>query len=118
MLLRQASYKVTMPTSFEDSYFKDEIVSFIDKQISDWKRTNGSIPFSALSLFGKSKFKDWSDIPLDRIYQANLKRYNGDSIKAQRQSGIDVGHLLKWRCFQYPANILVQHGYFTSYQFL
>jgi hypothetical protein len=118
MLLKQASYKVTMPKSFEDLYFKEEIVNFIDAQIRDWKRTNGSIPFSALALFGKSKFKDWCDIPLDKIYQYNLERYDGDSIKAQRQSGIDVGHLLKWRCSQYPANILVQHGYFTSYQFI
>ena len=120
MLYKQINMDIPYVKSFDSLPMqeKESIITFIDKQIDRWYTEHPHDSFSAVALFGKSQFKDWSYIPLGKIYDSNLSFYNGDEDQAKRQSGIDVGYLLKWRCTINQHPISMTRGYFLSYNFV
>lgn len=121
MIIKTVNVNVPYVSSYESiisSFKKEEIIDFIDDQIEFWYNNYPKEPFSALALFGKTRFKDWSKIPLDIIWKENMKRFKNDSDKAYRQSGIDIGYLLKWRCSVSPHYIKISKGFTLTYSFM
>ena len=121
MIIKTVNVSVPYVTSFEsilNNLQKDEIIKFIDEQIEYWHKTYPNESFSALALFGKTRFKDWSVTPLDILWKQNMKRFENDREKAYRQSGIDIGYLLKWRCAVSPHYIKITKGFTLNYTFL
>ena len=120
MIIKNVNVKVPNVLSYENllSHEKKEIIDFIDSQIKFWFKNYPKEPFSALALFGKTRFQDWTKIPLNVILKENTKRFKNEPEKAYRQSGVDVGYLLKWRCSISPYYIRIIKGFTLTYSFL
>lgn len=120
MIIKTVNVNVPYVSSYETASWvaQKKILDFIDEQIEFWFKNYPKESFSALALFGKTRFADWSKTPLDEIWKRNMNRFDNNKEKAYRQSGIDIGYLLKWRCSVSPHYIKITKGFTLTYSFM
>lgn len=71
---------------------KELCKAYIKGAVHSFCNNNPARRFTARALFG-GKNTDWSDTPLDKIYQYH--KYIASSDNPNKQAAIDVGRLLK-----------------------
>ena len=112
MIVKKITERTVYPSSYESLSLqeKSDIDSFIKQSIKiDYKAGK---TFRVGDYVGRKAFPDWSNTPLDPIYQYHKRIGTTDPTK---QAGIDVGHLFKNAMDESPFCFEIHKGHVNYY---